>query len=136
MFDTKTMKVIKTIDVAEAARPDGIYFDPFNERVYIFSHPTKDATVIDAKDGAVLGTIDLGDVPEQGVGDGKGMLYVVMQDAEGSVTAVDARTMKAGPTIPSGTRAGATDWPWTRRTKCSSQHAQTREIRPPSQHSP
>src|SRR6266481_3120050 len=95
MFDTKTMKLIKTIDVGEATRPDGIYFDPFNQRVYVFSHPTKDATVIDAKDGAVLGTVDLGGVPEQGVGDGKGMLYVVMQDAQGSVTAVDVKTMKA-----------------------------------------
>src|SRR5215470_14001320 len=37
MFDTRTMKLIKTIDVAPAA-PDGIYFDPFNERVYAFSH--------------------------------------------------------------------------------------------------
>jgi len=92
---TKTMKLIKTIDVGEAPRPDGIYFDPFNQRVYVFSHPTKDATVIDAKDGAVLGTIDLGGVPEQGVGDGKGMLYVVMQDTPGSVTAVDVKTMKA-----------------------------------------
>ena len=95
MFDTKTMTLIKTIDVG-AARPDGIYFDAFNQRVYVFSHPTKDATVIDAKDGAVLGTIDLGGVPEQGVADGKGMLYVVMQDAVGSVTAVDVKTtMKA-----------------------------------------
>jgi outer membrane protein assembly factor BamB len=34
-------------------------------------------------------------VPEQGVGDGKGMLYVVMQDPVGSVTAVDVQTMKA-----------------------------------------
>src|SRR5215467_14361134 len=93
MFDTKTMKLIKTIDVGAAA-PDGIYFDSFNDRVYVFSHPTKDATVIDAKEGTVLGTIDLGGVPEQGVADGKGMLYVVMQDADGSVTAVDARTMK------------------------------------------
>jgi DNA-binding beta-propeller fold protein YncE len=93
MFDTKTMTLIKSIDVA-TARPDGIYFDPFNERVYVFSHPTKDATVIDAKDGTVLGTIDLGGTPEQAVGDGKGMLYVVMQDAIGSVTAVDVKTMK------------------------------------------
>jgi DNA-binding beta-propeller fold protein YncE len=94
MFDTKTMTLIKSIDVG-AARPDGIYFDAFNQRVYVFSHPTKDATVIDAKDGTVLGTIDLGGVPEQGVADGKGMLYVVMQDAVGSVTAVDVKTMKA-----------------------------------------
>lgn len=94
MFDTKTMMPIKTIDAGKA-RPDGIYFDPFNERVYVFSHPTKDATVIDAKDGNVLGTIDLGGTPEQAVGDGKGMLYVVMQDMPGSVTAVDVKTMKA-----------------------------------------
>ncbi len=94
MFDIKTQALIKSIDVG-AARPDGIVFDAFNHRVYVFSHPTKDATVIDSKDGTVLGTIDLGGVPEQGVPDGKGMLYVVMQDAVGSVTAVDVKTMKA-----------------------------------------
>ena len=95
------MKLIKTIDVG-AAQPDGIFFDAFNERVYVFSHPTKDATVIDAKDGTVLGTIDLGGVPEQGVADGKGMLYVVMQDPQGSVTVVDAKTMKATAHYPFG----------------------------------
>jgi DNA-binding beta-propeller fold protein YncE len=105
MFDTKTMKLIKTIDVGAAA-PDGILFDAFNGRVYIFSHPTKDATVIDAKDGAVLGTIDLGGVPEQGVADGKGTLYVVMQDAQGSVTAVDVKTMKATGHFPLGDKGG------------------------------
>jgi hypothetical protein len=105
MFDTKTLKLIKTIDVG-AAQPDGILFDAFNDRVYIFSHPTKDATVIDAKDGTVLGTIDLGGVPEQGVADGKGMLYVVMQDAQGSVTAVDVKTMKATGHYPLGDKGG------------------------------
>ena len=104
MFDTKAMTLIKTIDVGEAPRPDGIYFDPFNDRVYVFSHPTKDATVIDSKDGSVLGKIDLGGVPEQGVGDGKGMLYVVMQDMPGSVTAVDVKTMKAVAHYPLGDR--------------------------------
>ena len=105
MFDTKTMSLIKTIDVS-AAQPDGILFDSFNDRVYIFSHPTKDATVIDAHDGTVIGTIDLGGVPEQGVADGKGMLYVVMQDAEGSVTAVDVKTMKAVAHYPFGDKGG------------------------------
>jgi DNA-binding beta-propeller fold protein YncE len=94
MFDTKTMKLIKTIEVGDAA-PDGIVFDSFNERVYVLSHPTKNATVIDAKDGTVLGTVDLGGTPEEGVADGKGMFYVVMQDMPGSVTAVDVKAMKA-----------------------------------------
>jgi DNA-binding beta-propeller fold protein YncE len=101
MFDTKTLKSIKSIDVG-AAQPDGILFDAFNDRVYVFSHPTKDATVIDSRDGTVLGTIDLGGVPEQGVADGKGNLWVVMQDAQGSVTAVDAKTMKATGHYPFG----------------------------------
>ena len=105
MFDTKTMKVIKTIDVKPAA-PDGIVFDAFNDRVYTFSHPTKDAAVIDAKDGTLLGKIDLGGVPEQGVPDGKGMLYVVMQDPQGSVTAVDVKTMKAVAHYPFGDIGG------------------------------
>src|SRR5438105_994032 len=105
MFDTKTMKLIKTIDVKPAA-PDGIVFDAFNDRVYTFSHPTKDAAVIDAKNGTLLGKIDLGGVPEQGVPDGKGMLYVVMQDPQGSVTAVDVKTMKAVAHYPFGDIGG------------------------------
>jgi len=36
MFDIKTQKLIKKIDVG-AAQPDGILFDAFNDRVYIFS---------------------------------------------------------------------------------------------------
>ena len=105
MFDTKAMKPIKTIDVGDA-QPDGIYFDAFNDRIYVFSHPTKDATVIDSKDGMVLGRIDLGGVPEQGVSDGKGTLYVVMQDPQGSVTAVDVKTMKAVAHYPFGDKGG------------------------------
>src|ERR1700730_5471611 len=37
MFDIKTLKLIKQIDVG-AAQPGGILFDSFNDRVYIFSH--------------------------------------------------------------------------------------------------
>src|SRR3989442_980075 len=109
MFDTKTMKLIKTIEVGPGAAPDGIVFDAFNDRVYVFSHPTKDATVIDSKNGTVLGTIDLGGVPEQGVPDGKGMLYVVMQDPQGSVTVVDVKTMKATAHYPFGDVGGFPD---------------------------
>jgi DNA-binding beta-propeller fold protein YncE len=105
MFDTKTQKLMKTIDTADA-QGDGIVFDAFNERVYVFSHPTKDATVIDAKDGTVLGRIDLGGVPEEGVADGKGLLYVVMQDPQGSVTVVDVKTMKAIAHYPFGDLGG------------------------------
>lgn len=94
MFDTKSLTVIKQIEVAPA-RPDGILFDPFNRRVYVFSHPTRNATVIDATDGTVLGTVDLGGTPEEAVTDGHGTIYDVMQDTAGSVTVIDAKAMRA-----------------------------------------
>jgi hypothetical protein len=96
MFDTKTLQFIKPIEVPKgppAFAPDGIYCDSFNDRAYVFSHPTKDALVIDAKDGTSLGTVDLGGTPEQGVADGKGTLYVVMQ-AESNIAVVDVKAMK------------------------------------------
>jgi DNA-binding beta-propeller fold protein YncE len=101
MFDVKTLSLIKTIDVGDA-RPDGIMFDSFNHRVYVFSHPTKDATVIDSVTGNLVGKIDLGGVPEQGVPDGKGRVYVVMQDPQGSVAVVDAKAMKTITHYPFG----------------------------------
>jgi DNA-binding beta-propeller fold protein YncE len=93
MFDTKELKLIKKIDYPEGFGPDGIYCDTFNDRVYVFSHPTKNALAIDAKDGTVAGTVDLAGTPEQAVSDGKGTLYVVMQ-AESNIAVVDVKTMK------------------------------------------
>jgi DNA-binding beta-propeller fold protein YncE len=90
MWDTKTLALIKTIEVQ--GQPDGILFDAFNQRVYVFSHPTMDATVIDSKDGTVLGTINLGGAPEQAVTDGKGHIYVDVED-KANVAVIDAKTM-------------------------------------------
>ena len=93
MFDPKTLTLIKKIDVPEGFGADGIYCDASNDHTYVFSHPTKNALVLNGADGAVVGTIDLGGTPEQGVADGKGTLYVVMQ-AESNVAVVDEKSMK------------------------------------------
>jgi DNA-binding beta-propeller fold protein YncE len=90
MFDAKTLAVIKKIDVEGG--PDGILFDPFNQRTYIWSHSAPNATVIDAKDGSILGTIDLGGAPEQAATDGKGHIYVDIEDKD-NVAVIDAKTM-------------------------------------------
>ena len=91
MFDTKTLAVVKKIDVEGG--PDGILFDPFNERTYIWSHSAPNATVINSKDGSVVGTIDLEGAPEQAVTDGKGHIYVDIEDKD-NVAVIDAKTMK------------------------------------------
>ena len=94
MFDVKTMTLIKTIPVPTGFSADGIYCDTSNDRVYIGSHPTKSLMVVDAKDGAVLGNVDLGGTPEQTIADGKGTVYQVLQDRPGGVAVIDAKTMK------------------------------------------
>jgi YVTN family beta-propeller protein len=91
MWDTKTLSQIKTIDVD--GRPDGIMEDPFNQHVYVFSHSAPNVTVIDANDGKVLGTIDLGGAPEQAASDGAGHVYVDLEDKD-QVAVVDANTMQ------------------------------------------
>jgi DNA-binding beta-propeller fold protein YncE len=90
MWDADTLKPIKTIAVQ--GDPDGILDDPFNGRIYVFSHVAPNATVIDAKDGSVVGTIDLGGEPEQAVSDGKGHIYVDIED-KAKIAVVDAKTL-------------------------------------------
>lgn len=109
MFDTHAMQLLTSIDPnvgnpppTPQFRPDGIYFDPSDERVYVGSHPTKNLLVLDARDGAVLGRIDLGGVPEQTVSDGTGTLYAVLQDSAGSVAVVNEQTMRTTAHYPFG----------------------------------
>ena len=90
MFDSKTLMPIKTIEVM--GNPDGMLYDAFNDHVYILSHQAPHVTVINAGDGAVLGTIDLGGMPEQAASDGKGHIYIDVED-KANIAVVDAKTM-------------------------------------------
>lgn len=103
MWDTRTLETIKTIDVQ--SRPDGILFEPATERVYVFSHSAPNATVIDAKDGSVVGTIDLGGAPEQAASDGQGHLYVDIEDQD-NVAVVDVKTLKVTAHYDLGGKGG------------------------------
>jgi DNA-binding beta-propeller fold protein YncE len=90
MFDSDTLAPIKTIETQ--GNPDGILFDPYNQHVYIWSHAAPNATVINAVDGSIVGTIDLGGPPEQAATDGQGHIYVDIED-KGQVAVVDAKTL-------------------------------------------
>jgi hypothetical protein len=90
MFDSKTLAPIKTIEVD--GNPDGMFYDSFNDRVYVLSHRAPNATVINAADGSVVGTIDLGGAPEEAASDGKGHLYIDIEDKE-NIAVVDAKTL-------------------------------------------
>ena len=91
MFDAKTFAIIKKIDVQ--GRPDGYLNDPYNHRFYILSHTAPNLTVLDDKDGSILGTIDIGGAPEQAATDGHGKIYVDIED-KAAIAVIDASTMK------------------------------------------
>jgi len=91
MFDTTTLETIKTIDVE--GNPDGILFDPAKAQIFVLSHRVPNATVINAADGSIVGTIDLGGAPEQAVSDGDGHVYVDIEDKD-NVAVVDSDTLK------------------------------------------
>jgi DNA-binding beta-propeller fold protein YncE len=90
MWDAKTLALIKTIDVQ--GNPDGILGDPADQRIYVLSHSAPNVTVINAVDGSVAGTIDIGAAPEQAVSDGKGHLYIDMEDKD-RIAVVDTKSM-------------------------------------------
>ena len=103
MWDTRTLATLKTIEVEGG--PDGILFDPATARVFILSHRAPNVTVLDAKDGSIVGTIDLGGAPEQAVSDGQGRVYIDIQDKD-KVAVVDARTLKVTATYDLGGQGG------------------------------
>lgn len=91
MFNTSSLATIKTIEVQ--GNPDGIFFEPATHRIYVLSHRAPNVSVLDAKDGSIVGTIDLGGAPEQGVSDGEGHVYIDIEN-KNNVAAVDANNMK------------------------------------------
>jgi YVTN family beta-propeller protein len=101
-FDLKTLK---TLGVAKAdPDTDCIVYDPASKRVFTMNGNSHSSTVIDAKTGAVIKTIDLVGSPEFAVADGKGMIYANLAN-KNQVAAIDARTLEVKsnwPTAPSG----------------------------------
>jgi hypothetical protein len=91
MFDTTTLAAIK--EIAVKGNPDGIFFEPATERIYVLSHRAPNVTVIDPKDGTIVGTIDLGGAPEQAASDGQGQVYIDLEDQD-RIAVVDANTLK------------------------------------------
>jgi hypothetical protein len=91
MWDSQTLKVLKTMDVEGS--PDGILLDPGSGKVLILSHRSPNVTAITAADGTIAGTLDLGGEPEEAASDGKGRVYIDLEDQD-KVAVVDTKAMK------------------------------------------
>jgi DNA-binding beta-propeller fold protein YncE len=91
IFDLKTLAKIGE-DVPAGKNPDCIIYDPSSKRVFAFNGRGSDATAIDAKDGKVAGTVALEGKPEFAAADGRGHVYVNIED-KSEVFDIDAKKL-------------------------------------------
>src|SRR6266481_3929227 len=91
VFDLKTLKETAKIKLPDDAKnPDAILYDSASKRVFTFNGRSSNATAIDAVAGTVVGNIPLSGKPEFAVADGKGMVFVNIED-KSELTSIDAR---------------------------------------------
>ncbi len=92
VFNLKTLEVITKVKVT-GRNPDAILYDPFSKKVFTFNGGSSNSTVIDAKENKVVATIPLEGKPEFSVTDGKGKIYVNIED-KSLVDQINVTTLK------------------------------------------
>jgi DNA-binding beta-propeller fold protein YncE len=100
IFDTGTLKRVN--EVPTGKKPDAIIYDPASSQVFAFNGGSNSATVVNAADGKVAGTVDLGGGPEFAVADGKGYVFNNLED-ESQIVKINSQQWKVEqrwPTSP------------------------------------
>ncbi|MGI8813224.1 MAG: YncE family protein [Pyrinomonadaceae bacterium] len=90
IFDLSTLKNLGTVKTGK--NPDIIIYDTSSERVFVFNGGSNDATVIDAATGTVAGTVALGGKPEFAASDGRGTVFVNLED-KSQVAGIDVKKL-------------------------------------------
>lgn len=90
IFDLKSLKSLSEVKAGE--NPDALLYDKFSRRAFIFNNDSKDITVIEGATGNVVSTFSVGGNPEAGVSNGKGLIFVNVEDTN-ELVAFDAKTL-------------------------------------------
>jgi DNA-binding beta-propeller fold protein YncE len=92
IFDLASLKTEATIVTGE--KPDAILYDPFTHLVLTMNGHANSATLIDTTTEKAVGTIALPGRPETAVADGKGLVYINLEDkAQIAVVDMTARSV-------------------------------------------
>ena len=92
VFNLKTLEVITKIKIT-GQNPDAILYDPFSQKVFTFNGGSSNSTVIDAKGNKVIATIPLDGKPEFSATDGKGKVFVNIED-KSVINVINSATLK------------------------------------------
>lgn len=77
-FDLKSHEVEQKIKVGDA--PDAVLYEATKKRIYAFNARSHNASVIDAATEKIVGTIPLSGIPEFAATDGKGNVFVNIEN--------------------------------------------------------
>ncbi len=91
IVDLKTLNKIGTVKTGKD--PDSFVYDQVTKRVFIMNSAGNDATVINAIDGTLAGTVPLDGQPEFGVADGRGKIFVNITD-KNQIVEFDGKTLE------------------------------------------
>ncbi len=91
VFDAKTNVVTDSIRTGE--NPDAMCYDAFSKKLVVGNGRSNDLTIIDAVTNKVLATVPLGGKPEASVSDGKGKVFINVED-KNEVAVLNTVTMK------------------------------------------
>ncbi len=97
VIDLKTNAHVAEIKAGK--KPDAITYDAGTDRVFVSNGDSDDVTVIDATAAKVVGTIPVGGAPEYSAGDGKGTVWVNLEDKNAFAT-IDVKSLKLTRTTP------------------------------------
>jgi hypothetical protein len=98
VFDLKTLARLKEIKTTGEG-PDGILYDAATHRVFAFNGASHNATAIDVTSDTVVGTVALVGRPESAATDGKGHVFVDLEDRN-SVALIDANALTVSAVWP------------------------------------
>jgi len=96
VFSTKDFSVIGKVAVT-GKNPDAIMYEPYSKTIITWNGRTSNATVIDAQTDKVLQTIELAGKPEAAVSDGKGKVFVNIED-KSEISMINVKTWKVEQT--------------------------------------
>ncbi len=98
VFDLKSLARLKEVK-ATGENPDAILYDSATHRVFSFNGRGRNVTVLDARSDEVIGTIPLDAKPEFAVRDGKGTVFVNLED-KSSIAQIDAQHLRVAAVWP------------------------------------
>ena len=91
VFDLKTNAIITQIPAG--TNPDAIMYEPFTKKIITNNGRSHNLSIIDPEKNMLVDSVELGGKPEEAVSNGKGILFVNLED-KSEIAVVNLKTYK------------------------------------------